>query len=241
MRKIKFATDQIYHIYNHGVEKRDLFVDDKDYLRFIHDLFEFNDTRPAIPSNIKFASRKPKNDIQSAQIQQCLETKSLNIVARERLVNLFAFCLMPNHFHLLAQPKCDKGIEKFMLKLGAGYATYFNQKYKRSGRLFQSTFKATTVERDAYFLHIPNYIHCNPLKLIMPDWRTSGVKDKDQAMNFLENYRWSSLPDYIGKKNFPSLTQRELFLDTYGSPMAYKENIIQCLETKSLNIELSTL
>ena len=229
MRKIKFATDQIYHIYNRGVEKRNIFSDESDYLRFIHNLYEFNDTRPALPSNVKFSSRRPGANVKSGAIKQCLETGTLNITPRQQLVSIFAFCLMPNHFHLLIQPKQKQGIEKFMLKLGAGYATFFNKKCQRVGSLFQGRFKATLVEKDAHFLHIPNYIHCNPLKLIMPGWKTEGIKDTAQAISFLENYRWSSFADYIGRKNFPSITQRELFLNSYGEKQSYQNQLAEWL------------
>ena len=222
MRNIKFASDQIYHIYNRGVEKRSIFTADEDYLRFIHNLFEFNDTRPAVPSNIKFSSRYPGKTIKSAIISQCLDSRLLNIAQRKRLIDIFAFCLMPNHFHLLIQQKSENGIEKFMHKLGSGYANYFNKKYQRVGSLFQGRFKATMIEKDAHFLHIPNYIHCNPLKLMSPNWKTEGIDDADHAINFLEDYRWSSLSDYIGKKNFPSLTERTFLLDCFGGAENYK-------------------
>ena len=229
MRNIKFASDQIYHIYNRGVEKRSIFTTDEDYLRFIHNLYEFNDTRPALPSNVKFSSRHPSKTAQSAAIQRCLDSRNPNIEKRERLVDIFAFCLMPNHYHLLVQQRCEKGIEKFMRKLGIGYANYFNQKYQRVGSLFQGRFKATMIEKDAHFLHIPNYIHCNPLKLIMPDWKIGGAKDTAQAISYLENYRWSSFPDYAGRKNFPSITQRELFLSSYGDKQSYQNQFTEWL------------
>lgn len=230
MRKIKFATDQIYHIYNRGVEKRSIFTTDEDYLRFIHNLYEFNDTHPALPSNIKFSSRLPSKTVHGATIQQCLDSRNPNIEKRECLVDVFAFCLMPNHYHLLIQQRCEKGIEKFMRKLGAGYANYFNQKYQRVGSLFQGRFKATMIERDAHFLHIPNYIHCNPLKLIIPDWKMNGIDDADHAINFLENYRWSSFSDYIGKKNFPSLTERTFLLDCFGGAENYKIQLVNWIK-----------
>lgn len=235
MRKPQFASNEIYHIYNRGTEKRNVFLDEQDHLRFLHDLFEFNDIKPALASNVRLNSRHPSRATDLNKLRSCLEVQPPN---RRTVINILAFCLMPNHFHLLIQQKEEKGVVKFMQKLGTGYTMYFNKKYQRVGSLFQGRFKATIIERDAYFLHIPNYIHCNPLKLIMPDWKTSGAPDINQAVNFLENYRWSSFSDYIGKKNFPSLTQRELLLNTYGGPAAYKENIIKCLDSRHLNMEV---
>ncbi|MBI2450905.1 MAG: transposase [Parcubacteria group bacterium] len=206
MRKIKFTEGKIYHIYNRGVEKRDIFLDDKDYFRFIHDLFEFNDEKPALNSYYEAKPRK--------------------IEKRKLLVEILVFTLMPNHFHLLLRQRQDNGIANFMHKLGGGYTMYFNQKYERTGSLFQGTFKAVLVEKDAQFLHIPDYIHLNPLDLKSPEWKNKEIKNYKEAMKFLENYRWSSFRDYIGKKNFPSVTQRKFLMKFFGGPIQYKKSTL---------------
>jgi putative transposase len=120
---------------------------------------------------------------------------------------------MPNHFHFLVRQKEKNGIVKFMQKLGTGYTMYFNQKQKRVGGLFQGRFKAINIDREVHFIHLPHYIHTNPLSL-----NYGG----STSIEFLENYRWSSFPDYIGKKNFPSVTKREFLLNVFGSEKKYK-------------------
>ncbi|MDE2144812.1 MAG: transposase [Patescibacteria group bacterium] len=141
---------------------------------------------------------------------------------------------MPNHFHLLLEQKEENGIIKFMQKLGTGYTNYFNKKYERVGGLFQGRFKATHVNNNTHFLHLPFYIHTNPLDLI---YRSSTSIDWKDKMDFLENYRWSSYPDYIGKKNFPSVTSRKTLLDYWGGEKEYQKETEEWLKEKDDNVE----
>jgi putative transposase len=139
MEKPQFVSEHIYHLYNRGVEKRDIFLDRHDYLRFIHDLFEFNDTESVLPSNVRFALRNPRGAAER-HLQQCLEVRPPNREGNfrkaKRLIEVLSYCLMPNHFHLMVRQVEEGGITKFMQKLGTGYAMYFNQKYERVGGLF---------------------------------------------------------------------------------------------------------
>ncbi|MEK7077754.1 MAG: transposase, partial [Patescibacteria group bacterium] len=107
---------ELVHVLNRGVDKRTIFLDDEDRFRFIHDLFEFNDQGRV--NNVFYLFNK-YNDIASHYIER----------KRKLLVDIHAFCLMPNHYHLLLSPRVDDGIVKFMKKLGIGYAKYFNIKY----------------------------------------------------------------------------------------------------------------
>lgn len=102
-----------------------------------------------------------------------------------------------------------------MKKLAGGYAKYFNEKYDRVGSLFQGRFKAIEVAGESYFLQLSRYIHLNPLSLIEPEWKEEGIKNRRKVREFLENYRWSSYLDYIGSKNFPSLTAREFLIGLF--------------------------
>ena len=120
---------------------------------------------------------------------------------------------MKNHYHLLISERVEGGLTQFIRRLNVGYANYFNERYKRSGALFQGRTKRIVVDTDAYFLHILNYIHLNPLDYIRGarDWRERKIKNSSEALKYLRTYRWSSLLDYCGKKNFPSLITTELF------------------------------
>lgn len=193
-RKPAFATGEIYHVYNRGVEKRDVFLEASDYLRMIRDLYELNDKNDTfnIRRGIKHGSFRLEKDNDN----------------REILVEIFAFVLMPNHYHLAVRQVEDGGAVKFMQKLGTGYTNYFNKKNDRVGPLFQGSFQATHVATDDYLQNLAGYIHTNPAAL-------GGTvrSSTPNSMDFLEKYLWSSFPDYIGIKNFPSVTSRGFLLE----------------------------
>lgn len=219
MKKPQFVSNQIYHIYNRGVEKRKIFLDDTDYFRFIHDLFEFNDITPAGKfstggDRISDSFNKPKE--------------------RKLLVEILVFCLMPNHFHLLLRQLAENGVVRFMHKLGIGYTMYFNEKNERVGPLFQGRFKAVLIDKEPHFYYLPYYIHVNSLEIIMPNWKEEGIKDYRKAEQFLSSYRWSSYLDYIGKRNFPSVISKKFLTEIWGSPQDYKSDMEKWLKDFSL-------
>lgn len=221
MRRPQFVKNYVYHVFNRGVDKRNVFLDNQDYYRFIRSLFEFNDEDPVLNMNYYF-------DPKTMGIGKRLARKDRK--PRKMLVEILIFTLMPNHFHLLLKQKAQKGIVKFMQKLGTGYTNYFNIKYEREGGLFQGKFKAVLIENNEQLQYIPQYIHLNPLKLIYGSWISIDWRKK---FKFLEEYRWSSFQDYIGKKNFPSLTQREFLLNVFNGGKSYKKHNIDCLKESS--------
>lgn len=225
MRKIQFINNYFYHIYNRGTEKRETFLEDKDNFRFIHDLYEFNDVN---------ATLNLTRNIEGG-------LASFNVKSRDLLVEIIAFCLMPNHFHLILKQLRENGITKFMQKLGTGYTMYFNQRNQRTGSLFQGSFKAILVDKDNYFLPLTNYIHLNPVELIEPNWKEKGVKDWKKVNEFLKNYRWSSYSDYVGIKNFPSVINKEFLYGYFKNAENYKNSVNQWLSKDLELIKTTTL
>jgi len=221
MRKTIFISDStcIYHIYNRGVDKRNIFLENDDYVRFIHDLFEFNDITPAK---------------QFSRCQNSIENTAC-YKKREIIIEILAYCLMPNHYHFLLRQKKELGIAKFMQRLGTGYTMYFNKKYQRSGTLFQGTFKAILINDESYFKYVPYYIHSNPLSLFNPNWKKIDIESIEKATKFLENYRWSSYLDYIGQKNFPSIVSNQFLNEIWKSPENYKKLMHNWL--KDINLQ----
>lgn len=219
MPKPQFIKDEVYHIYNRGVEKRKIFLDNRDYFRFIHDLFEFNNEEPTFNTTYYFNPKSMNADFQYPEKRR---------KPRKLLVEILIFTLMPNHFHLVLKQRKEKGIVKFMQKLGTGYTMYFNQKYERVGGLFQGSFKAVHVNKEAHLFHLPFYIHTNPLEL-----NYGGLT----SINYLKEYRWSSFLDYIGKKNFPSVTSREFILKIFGGEKEYEKITKEWLKEKVRNLK----
>ncbi len=191
-RKIVFAPGQFYHLYNRGVEKRDIFLEPRDYSRFMDYMYFCNDTKSVDIRRIKELDKGP------------------SFVGRENMVGILCYCLMPNHFHLLLSPMHEDGIVRFMRKLSTGYAMYFNEKYQRTGILFQGRYKATLIDNEGYLMHLTRYIHLNPLNLCFPEWKEKGVKNWEVSEKFLREYMWSSYNSYIYKKNMCDILNMKL-------------------------------
>jgi len=151
MRKEPLVTGEYYHIYNRGVDKRDLFIDSKDLARFKESIKQFNQI-----DGIGSLEMHNKS-MRALDSRLPLESKS------EPLVAIVAFCVNPNHFHFLLKQLVDGGIAKFMQKALGGYTYYFNKKHDRSGSLFQGTFKSKLIDNDIYLRKIFAYVNQNYL------------------------------------------------------------------------------
>lgn len=191
-------------------------MDDQDRARFVHDLYEFNDVAPAPEYSRRdvWDLRSPTSDAQAP---------------REKLVDVLAWCIMDNHYHLLLQDRKESGTTAFLRKLNIGYAKYFNERYERSGSLFQGRTKKVLIEQDAHFLYLLHYIHFNPLDLDPQtrNWRTEMRGNLRPSIDFLNSYRWSSYLDYCGKQNFPSIISKALYGDVYGDVAVVSKSILQ--------------
>ncbi|HEC30685.1 MAG TPA: hypothetical protein ENI66_01570 [Candidatus Yonathbacteria bacterium] len=146
MRDTPFINREHYHIYNRGTDKRVVFQDEEDFRRFLQGIDEFNVADP-IGSLYENFYKKKKNKLKNLQ--------------EDKLVNIIAYCLNPNHYHFILEQVADKGIEKFMQRLGNGYTKYFNNKNNRSGVLFQGRFKSRHVNTNEYLLHLSAYVNLN--------------------------------------------------------------------------------
>lgn len=226
MRKVIFADGCFYHIYNRGVDKRKIFLDDADRYRFIHSLYEFNNTEPA-----RHTVRRVQNQNHGRGSTSTIRK------TRRRLVNIICFCMIPNHFHLILLQKLKDGVVKFMQKFGTGYTAYFNKRRQRNGVLFQGRFQAKLIDRDVYLIYLSRYIHLNPLKLIEPNWKENGIKDLERARKFLESYRWSSYLDHIDKRNFPSVIEPAAIKSYFRNTQAYQKFIYEYLPKDQSSIK----
>src|SRR3989344_52802 len=160
LRKVVFIDCEYYHIYNRGNSKQTIFRDKDDYARFLGLLFACNSSE-----NFKIDNLGKKQSL-------------YNSIRGSQIVNIGAFCLMPNHFHILITQTERGSISKFMQKLITAYVMYYNKKYKRSGGLFEGKFKAEHTDTDRYLKYLFSYIHLNPIKLIESKWKENGIKRK---------------------------------------------------------------
>lgn len=213
IRKISLAPGEFYHIYNRGNSKQVIFRDDEDRGRFLYLLFLANGSR-------RFSTR----DI--------VEAKNIFEYDRgESFVSIGAYTLMPNHFHLLITQGENGSISKFMQKLSTAYSMYYNQKYKRTGALFEGKFKASHVSNDRYMRYLFSYIHLNAVKLIDPTWKKKGVKNKKAALQYIENYTWSSYVDYLNLKDrqYAAILDKKQFPPYFSSKEALQKEIFSWL------------
>lgn len=205
-RKIQLENDEIYHVFNRVVDGTNLFKRDIDYERFLAVVYLVN----SLPSGKIHLERLGPNPVWST-----IE----GLVDEDKLVEILAWCLMPTHFHMLLKQLQDDGISLFLKRFQGSHSKYYNKIYKRHGTLFGGPFKAVHIENDIQLTHATRYIHINSLEFFDPMWKERGyVEDKVGAEKFLKEYKWSSLPEYLGtRKDFAQLIDPGQILDYFDN------------------------
>ena len=205
LRDKPFVNGETYHLFNRGAHKQAIFTNEDDYRRFMVLLYFSNTTEQVQLGNLLQNQGRSLIDLFEEPIDQSL-------------VDVFAYALMPNHFHLVIRQKADGGVSTFMRKLATAYSMYFNLKYDHSGVLFQGRFKSRHVGNEAYFRYIFSYVHLNSLDLFEPGWEEKGIRDLNGARSYVNSYPYSSFFDYSGndraEKVLLSLSQAPEFLTT---------------------------
>jgi putative transposase len=169
---------QIYHLWNRGVDGRRIFIDIRDRKRFLSALKKFNCPGPI-------------------RLDRLMDDDFDEVAPRQKLVAIFAYTLLDNHFHICAKEIVPGGMTKFLRKLGTGYTLYFNLRHKRRGRLFERRMQTKRITNDRYFQHLIAYIHLNVLDIISKEWRDGELKNEER-INELLKYRWSSAKSFVG-------------------------------------------
>ena len=129
----------------------------------------------------------------------------------------------------------EGGISMFMEKLATGYSSYFNKYHERKGVLFQNRFQAEEVIRDEHLKYLYAYIHLNPIKLIEPTWKETGIKNSRRAKDYLSHYEYSSYLDHSGTEREQGLIlSRGEFPEYFDTPHAFADFVHDWLEYKDL-------
>ena len=173
LRKETFSVDEYYHLYNRGVEKRIIFHDKQDYKHFEFLMYVCNTERSIVLRDI-----------------------DVDFDRGEPIIDIGAYCSMPNHFHILVREKFENGISLYMRKLMTAYSMYFNKKYKRTGKLYENIFKSSHINKDNYLKYLYSYIHLNPAKLISKNWKEKRERDDSRLLQYVFSYPYSSLQEY---------------------------------------------
>jgi len=218
--RIKFATEEFYHVFNRGVDKRVIFSDALDYQRFMLLMLLANDTL-----NVDLYQ-----SFRDYSIPELINSK------RVPIVKIGAFTLMPNHYHFLISELVDGGISSFMHKIGTGYSMYFNMKNERSGALFQGRYKAKHLHSDNYVRYMYQYIHLNKIRDQFNNVdRNSVIK----LLKIAEADPYSSLSAYSGREA-GRLTESVIdkhMMFIYGSYKAHVENLLSWKEDPGMYCE----
>jgi putative transposase len=170
-----YLPNSFYHLYNRGTDKRLIFLDHQDFLTLLSYFRLYLTPRKKLRRQIKGfkLTHKP------TQINSLIKALNNNFANK---IQLHAYILMPNHYHLLLKQTNSYDMPAFIQTIFTCYAYYFNARHKRSGRLFQSIYRAKLIKTDRYFAHLARYIHLNSSKL--------------QAKNYPKYRSWQSWADY---------------------------------------------
>lgn len=219
-RNLNFSENEYYHLYNRAVEKRKIFLDAGDHKRFTALLYTANSSTPVHLSNYQGVSL-------------------LEIPRSENtIVDIGAWCIMPNHFHLLVKEKQENGISLFMRKLLTGYSMYFNAKHQRKGTLFDRPFRAKHLDTDEYLKYQYAYIHLNPIGIVDAGWKEKKIKNKLVAKKFLYFYQYSSFHDYSGqRRDEGSIIEPSSFPDYFGSFANFGDMLEEWMDFENINIK----
>jgi len=218
LRKDPFITGEYYHLWNRGIDKRNIFKLQKDFERFMMLLYVANSEDAIKLDNLTNILHKGYEEIMVTE-------------KGKPLVSIGAWCLMTNHFHLMVRQEVDGGITKFMRKLGTGYSMFFNKKYQRQGALFGGPFKSKCIKvDDNYMQHLFGYIHLNSLDIKFSDWKKEIDKlssSKNLEMkSFLDSYRYSSYLDYMSKNRIENnILSEHNFPDYFREVNSFKDFI----------------
>jgi putative transposase len=184
----EFAPGVISHVYNRGNNKQPIFFDEQDYRAFLF--------------RLGLALGIEKSDLNSSDITHSPASRIRITNSKIGQFKLYAFCLMPNHFHILLEQITDISISTLLLKVCTSYSKYFNLKYKKVGHVFQDKFKAVNIKGNPQLIWTASYIHMNPVK--------------DRIVHDINDYKWTSYHDYINHSRSPLIT-RDFLLETFGN------------------------
>lgn len=201
VRRTPLVNGEFYHVFNRGVARAPTFISRAEYKQAMLTLSYYRYAEPPV-SLARF------KELSQEERQQFLAS----LQKTEKLVEIVAFVLMPNHFHFLLKQNQHNGISKFISQFTNSYTRYFNTVNERVGPLFQGVFKSKHIETDEQLIHLSRYIHINPV--------TSNIVRNEDVFSYL----WSSLPDYLNGKS--SLVWMEPVLAHFKNPQAYKEFVL---------------
>jgi len=214
MRTISISVGEYYHIFNRGNNKQIIFLDKRDWARFLFLIIYLQS--PIVFQNL------------GRQVSYFVKNRAFNIskddkekIEKGRYIKLISFSLMPNHFHLILHELEEGGIAQYMQRVLCAYTKYFNARYHKSGHLFQGPYKAVHIKNNKQLLYLSTYIHRNPREIV-------GWKNKEHL------YPWSSYQDYIKENRWGLLLEQDIVIGQFSDKKGY-DNFVKSSTAKEIN------
>ena len=204
-RKEILVKGEIYHIFNKSIGNLEILVTKRDLQRAF-DLINYY----RIPQDVKYSKFKTLS-------KEVRENYIFNLKNKIPLVEIYAFALMPNHYHVLLKQIQDNGISFFVSNFQNGFAKFFNKKYERLGGLFIRPFKSKIISTDEIFLHVSRYIHLNPATSHLSDYESIKIDPR------------TSYPYYLEKKQ-GDMINTKLILTLEGSKERYEKFVMNQID-----------
>jgi len=216
MRVEPFTIDSFVHVVKRGARGMHITKNKSDQWRFVRLLYFMND---------EFADEnwERKNN------KQGLLVRPMNWPTKRPLVKILAYCLMPNHFHLILKEIREGGVSMFMKKLGESMTRHFNEKYQEKGSIFQGAYKSRTINSDEYLRYVGAYVMAkNPFELYPKGGLEGATKDFEDAWQWAVDYPFCSLADYGGGRGYSVILDKDLLGEIFISPKKFKEFCQSC-------------
>jgi len=218
-RLVPLVTGEIYHVFNRGIDGRPTYSAKKGYDRARQLLlfYQFSGL------SVRYSVFRLWDEGRQQEFFQKVRLHNESHVA------ILAYCLMPNHFHLLVRQESHGGISKFLSNFQNSYTRYFNTKNRRLGSLFMDQFKAVRIEDEDQLLHVSRYIHLNPFTSFV-------VKTLDE----LEEYPWSSLREYLGKDDV-EICQKQVLMGYFKEKAGFRSFVLDYADYQRRRVGISHL
>lgn len=227
LRDAPLLEGNIYHIYNRGAHKANIFLEERDYFRFKLLLFLANSSDGVHMANLL-------NKYKGESFMLIFDKEKPG----QELVDVLSYALIPNHFHLVIRQKAENGITRFMKKVGTAYSMYFNTKRDHGGTVFQGPFKSKHVDSSEYLRWLFAYVALNPLDIKFSGWKENGISDPREAFAFLNEYQHASFPDMHPEQNRPErVILSYTALKELGEDVPDFANINELFEVERTEIE----
>ncbi|HBC72735.1 hypothetical protein A2379_04260 [Candidatus Amesbacteria bacterium RIFOXYB1_FULL_47_13] len=202
-REVFLTPGEVYHVFNRGITNQLTFLDTRDYDHLLETCVYYQ--KLASPVRFSYFIRLSKS-----LKQEILQRRDKGVSG----IEIIAFCLMPNHFHLLVKQLTDQGITDFLRKVTNSYTRYFNTHRRRNGPLFQGRFKAVKIDNGQQLLHVSRYIHLNPY--------SAGIVNK---FSDLENYPYSSFKQFT-HEYYNQTCNPKIILELFSDRQAYRQFVL---------------